>query len=227
MSIQGTYHKVEVSLFSSSDCIDTISQVDVKASSHLIPMMSELLDKHGMCLSNLSFLAVDHGPGAFTSLRVTLATINGIVCARHLPIVGVSGLEAFAAQVYQANLPVDTTSSAIIILLNAYNSDVYFYVARPGHDSLIGCKNIHEFIEDTRLLLENVQIVWAGNGVTMHQESIINAFSPLQTHIYHDPVGVCSAQSIGMLAYPLWLAGAASSHATPYYLKTQLFAVRT
>ncbi len=44
-------------------------------------------------------LGVALGPGSFTSLRVGLAFVKGLVLARHIPIIGISTLDIVAAAV--------------------------------------------------------------------------------------------------------------------------------
>jgi tRNA threonylcarbamoyladenosine biosynthesis protein TsaB len=57
----------------------------------------ELLSDRRTTLADLTLLAVGLGPGAFTGLRVGLATMQGLAFATGLPIVGVSGLDALAS----------------------------------------------------------------------------------------------------------------------------------
>ena len=57
----------------------------------------EALAECGSTLADVSLLAVCLGPGAFTGLRVGLATIQGLAFARDLPVIGVSALDAIAS----------------------------------------------------------------------------------------------------------------------------------
>lgn len=57
----------------------------------------EALADCGATLAEVSLLAVGLGPGAFTGLRVGIATIQGLAFARNLPVVGVSALDAIAS----------------------------------------------------------------------------------------------------------------------------------
>lgn len=56
----------------------------------------DLLGAHGATLADVTLLAVGLGPGAFTGLRVGIATMQGLAVATGLPLVGVSGLDALA-----------------------------------------------------------------------------------------------------------------------------------
>ena len=44
-------------------------------------------------------MGVALGPGSFTSLRVGLAFVKGLVLARHIPVIGISTLDIVAAAV--------------------------------------------------------------------------------------------------------------------------------
>lgn len=59
----------------------------------LLARIDALLAGAGTAAADLGALAVGTGPGAFTGLRVGIATAKGLACALRLPIVGVaSGL---------------------------------------------------------------------------------------------------------------------------------------
>lgn len=63
----------------------------------LLVTLQRLLADEGVTLEDLTGIVVGTGPGAFTGLRVGLATAKAIAHARALPIVGVSTAEALLA----------------------------------------------------------------------------------------------------------------------------------
>ena len=63
----------------------------------LLPMVRALLDRTGTDLASIVGIVVGTGPGAFTGLRVGLATAKALASALDLPIVGVSTAEALLA----------------------------------------------------------------------------------------------------------------------------------
>lgn len=63
----------------------------------LAPVLAGLLDRSGVSMDMLSTLGVAIGPGSFTSLRVGLAFVKGLVLARHLPLMGIPTLDIVAA----------------------------------------------------------------------------------------------------------------------------------
>lgn len=66
-------------------------------SERLVPMVGEVLAEAGRGFAALDALAVTTGPGAFTGLRIGLATARALALARRLPLIGVSSFEVAAA----------------------------------------------------------------------------------------------------------------------------------
>ncbi|MFU8878099.1 MAG: tRNA (adenosine(37)-N6)-threonylcarbamoyltransferase complex dimerization subunit type 1 TsaB, partial [Wenzhouxiangellaceae bacterium] len=62
----------------------------------LLPWIGELLAEAGIGYHDLDALAVDRGPGGFTSLRIGLGIAQGIALAHDLPCHPVSSLAALA-----------------------------------------------------------------------------------------------------------------------------------
>ena len=65
----------------------------------LAPALADLLRRVGIKMDAVTALGVALGPGSFTSLRVGLAFVKGLVLARHIPIVGIPTLDVVAAAV--------------------------------------------------------------------------------------------------------------------------------
>ena len=64
----------------------------------LLPMLHGLLDGLGLKVADVDKIAVAHGPGSFTGIRIGVATAKGLAWAAERPLVGVSSLEAMAHQ---------------------------------------------------------------------------------------------------------------------------------
>ena len=87
----------------------------------LLPRLRALLDGRGVALADLGGVIVGTGPGAFTGLRVGIATAKGIAHALRLPIAGVpsgAALLAAAADAGTANpvllLPAGPTDTVLV-----------------------------------------------------------------------------------------------------------------
>ena len=205
--IQGSYKSFHVALFEGGVCLGDIFGQKVQASSQFLVMFDQLLKKHGKTLGDLSFIAVDQGPGAFTSLRVILSTVNGLAFSSKIKLVGVDGLDALAREasglIDKSSLDPDTF---LIPVLNAYNKDVYFGVYDLD-GKLVGdkgCKKIDAFLSD---LDKSTKILFTGNGAELHK------LDPLLT------LSTCSAQTIGIIGLERFNQGVGiCSELKPIYL---------
>jgi tRNA threonylcarbamoyladenosine biosynthesis protein TsaB len=221
LSIQGSYHHLEVALFEETSCLFSLVQEDSKASSHLIPILDKSLSKNNCTIKDISFISVDMGPGAFTSLRVTIATVNGIAFNKKIPLVGINGLEALTIQARQT----DVISRPVIALLNAYNHDVYFRFSFQN-EIKEGWGNINNITKQLITLTKNRESIFTGNGVEFYRHIIKEDFGKL-AHIQEPLSLVASAKTIGYCAYNLWQKGESGIfELTPHYLKTQYFAIK-
>ena len=62
----------------------------------LLPMAEDIFKNLGRQLSDVDVIAVAHGPGSFTGLRIGMAEAKGLAWALEKPVIGVSTLEAMA-----------------------------------------------------------------------------------------------------------------------------------
>lgn len=62
----------------------------------LLPMAQSLLKNADFSMEDVDLLAVAHGPGSFTGLRIGVSLVKGLAFEWNLPCVGVSTLEALA-----------------------------------------------------------------------------------------------------------------------------------
>ena len=64
----------------------------------LMPAVEYLFQSAQIAARDLEAVIVVRGPGSFTGLRVGLAFVKGLCQAQNIPVISVSSLEAFAAQ---------------------------------------------------------------------------------------------------------------------------------
>lgn len=117
---QSNYNEVEVALYIDHVRVDffLISKIDV--AQKMIISVQESLNKNELNLSDLNFIAANIGPAPFTTLRVVLATLNGIAFVNKIPLVGVDAITSFIHEINKNN------TKNILVLLNAFGGDLYF-----------------------------------------------------------------------------------------------------
>lgn len=62
----------------------------------LLPMAEDLMKNAGVTLDEVGGIAVAHGPGSFTGIRIGVAAAKGLAWGAEKPVLGVSTLEAMA-----------------------------------------------------------------------------------------------------------------------------------
>ena len=65
----------------------------------LMPLLDGMLQSAGLTLDDMDAIAVAHGPGSFTGIRIGVSAAKGLAWAKGLPCCGVSTLEAMAYSV--------------------------------------------------------------------------------------------------------------------------------
>ena len=63
----------------------------------LLPMAENILKHAGLSIREIDAVAVAHGPGSFTGVRIGVATAKGLCWGADKPAIGVSTLEAMAS----------------------------------------------------------------------------------------------------------------------------------
>jgi len=98
-----------------------ISAVEAKAghrhSELALPMMDRLLGERRLTPKDLDAVAYGAGPGAFTGLRIACGLAQGLAVARGLPVLGVSSLEAIAAE---------SGATRVVACIDARMREVYY-----------------------------------------------------------------------------------------------------
>lgn len=97
----------------------------------LAPMVRDVLAESNFQFADLDRLGVTTGPGTFTGQRVGLAFMRGLRVALHIPLVGVTTLEAMAAAA-----ATETGSTEIAVLHEAKRGEVYAALYSQGVELL-------------------------------------------------------------------------------------------
>ncbi len=85
-----------VALFQGDTPIEVVTLPEgLQSSTHLMPVLSDLLARFNLEISSFSLLIVGVGPGSYTGLRVGVTIAQAFSFACGIPLVGVSSLRGF------------------------------------------------------------------------------------------------------------------------------------
>ena len=229
LSLQGSYKQLQIALFKDKILIDSVLEESSRASAMLIPHLKAILKKNGQSLASLNFVAVDQGPGAFTSLRVMIATVNALSFATKIPVIGIDGLDALAHQT-KSMTQSGAEKSYYCALLNAFNQELFFGIYDQNLNLVMpkGYKNVDLLLADIAALDAPVKLVFSGNGTKLFESKIGERFAA-RAHI--ESLEVASAEVIGLMALEQWntkeIDFKNSHKLAPLYMKLQSYAVKT
>src|SRR5438876_6200983 len=103
--------------------------ISLTHSERLMGTIDRLLTDAGWTVHDLEGLAVSVGPGSFTGLRIGLSTVKGLALALTIPIAAVPTLDAMAAALPFAELPVCP-------VIDARKGEVYASLYRWDDDGM-------------------------------------------------------------------------------------------
>lgn len=215
LSLQNTYRHIEIALFHNERLLSCVREDKIRASKTVIPLIAFALLRAGIRLDQLSFIAVNQGPGPFTTLRVIIATANGLSFATKIPLIGIDALDAFLQEYSSAADPYT------VVLLNAFNNDVYFAVQQQARAPLKkGYNNIDQLLQELKKTIPAKESIrFLGNGVALHQEKIRELFGT-QAHIPEPLPAICSVKQVGLMGLKKWRnKEGLSEQLMPLYLK--------
>lgn len=168
--IHTRYNDVQIGLFRNLELIDSITDESKKVSKNFFYSIESIIQKHNISLGDISFIAANQGPAPFTTLRVCLASINGLAFATKLPLIGVNGLEVFLQEYTNKNITV--------ALLNAFNKEVYYGISKPENKTIsIGSGPAIDVIQNIANQYSTGQIEFIGNGITLYSNEINQYFN--------------------------------------------------
>lgn len=140
---------------------------DEKRSEKLWVDIEALLAGSGTGIKDIGLFGVCVGPGGFTGLRVGMSAIKGLAAATGRPIIGVTSLEAAAAQAGPADV--------VCALANAYKGEVYsqlFSVDEDGVPVALEAPLVSTLSKALERVNVRSRVVFTGNAVLGSAEFI-------------------------------------------------------
>jgi tRNA threonylcarbamoyladenosine biosynthesis protein TsaB len=208
LCIASDYQFMHVALCSQQTIIENVFTDKTDSNKLLLTLIAQLLTKHHITINDLLYIGVNVGPAPYTSLRIAIATANGLAYAASLPLVRIDALLTMLQQ--------HSSSYPTIALLNAFNDDI-FYGIKTEETRLTGCEHIDQLLER----LEHLNITepcFIGNGTALHYDAIIKRF-----HLAHISQPIPEYADLTWLAKSCWHSWQEKQEITdelfPRYLK--------
>lgn len=212
LAIQATYENFEIGLFNQMSCIDRIQEDKMLASKKFIPLIDSLLRRNQIGLENISFIAVNQGPGLFSALRSIITSANALSFARKIPLVGIDGLKALICE------HTDQTFPITVALLNAFNNEVYFAVEYNNEIVATGYNPVAIVLDMLHDRYPGQTIRFIGNGTMLYRTNVLDKF--LHYAYIPDPLPqTVSLEQVGLMGLSKWHKQEISDQLLPLYLK--------
>ncbi len=192
------------------------SLLNVKSthSEKLLAQIDLLLHEASWNLSDIDLFAVVIGPGAFTGLRIGIATIKGLAQVLGKPVVPVSTLQALAM-----NLPLVTLP--ICVFLDARKNEVYSQLFQWDNSRGAIAINDATVLPPQQLLAGlSSDVALVGDGVILYRQLIIDVLAEkamLPVATAHQ----LRAAAVAWLALQSWKLGTTANVAeiVPNYIR--------
>lgn len=177
---------------------------------NLMPMVDILLQKRGMLIGDLDYIAVSEGPGSFTGIRIGVSTARALAQALNLQAIGVPTLKSFLYHVpeYKGIICPIFDARRNQVYGGAYQwTDVGLYKeVVPG-----AAYDLEELLE----LLEkaaSAEITFFGDGIVPYREQILrwkdtSLNDNIRVLFAEDDLKLQKASSVARLALELCQAG--------------------
>lgn len=196
-------------------CADMYTNVALKHSRTLMPMVSEMLSVTGTSAADIDLFAVSAGPGSFTGVRIGIAAVKGLAFPWGKPCAAVSALEtaAYGARMY------DGTVCAV---MDARRNQVYNAIfecsgsvlSRVTADRAVSVDKLGE-----ELAAKNTGCLLVGDGAEMCYNKLADKVNGVI--LAPENIRFQRAAAVAALAYEQYLSGKTvpAEELVPVYLR--------
>ncbi len=127
----------------------------------LIPMIEETLEQAQIKYEDLGLIAVTKGPGAFTGMRIGIATAKALALSLDIPAIGVSTFDA-VFETFRLQAP-ELIAQRVCVLLETKRKDYYCRFYEPDGSTKEDGSSLEA--EDIVKKTSNDEILFVGDAV--------------------------------------------------------------
>ena len=179
----------------------------------LLPMIDELLGRHGLKAAQLDGIAYGAGPGSFTGLRIACGVTQGIALAGHIPVVGIETLLAMAEC---------TQAERVVCCVDARMHEIYHAAYEKANDAWRPVAGPSVCAPAAAPLLPGYGWLGAGNGFAAYAGALSQRYAGSVERV---DTGIHSrAHEIARLAVPEFEQGRGrdAGEALPFYVRDKV-----
>ncbi len=179
----------------------------------LVPMVERVMAEAASAYAALDAVAVTAGPGAFTGLRIGLATARGIGVAIGKPAIGVTAFAAVAAAIPAAA----RAARIVVVAIDSKRDDLYVQLFSPeleprGAGRVVGAGRLAEFLPPAPVFI-------AGDGLAIARRMLAGASNDVAFDAEARVPLAADVARLGATYLAARSAGAALPPAEPLYLR--------
>lgn len=204
LALDTVFDQCSIALLDKDSLLDEMTETGNRLQTQkILPMINTLLSKHDKKISDLTAIAFNRGPGAFSGIRINTAVAQALAFAHDLPCLPVSSLQALAQKAL-----IDEGLHHVYAVVDARMDEVYFaeFCEKENIMQLINTEKLLSYGEKTD---KNLPLV--GNGATLLTTNAQLCLENLQP----------TATTIGLLGLELLNNGKSvtAENALPVYLR--------
>lgn len=213
LALASTYQGIQVALFQHDSCLIMKDMEKQQASKQIIIALGDMLQEYNLTMHDITFCVVKRGPSPFTTLRTTLATVQGLQAATNVAIVGIDGLHALVYAYYQP-------ATTLLVVQNAFGGDVYYALAQSTKQIQTGYYSLEQLLLWLATISSSQPLHIIGNALPLYEHQIRHAVAHLTTIFSAQIIDHCPIIKLWELGYTQWKAGAIEDGPImPLYLK--------
>lgn len=154
----------------------------------LVPMVDECMAEAGIGFAALDLVAVSVGPGAFTGIRIGLATARALGLAADKPVAGIATTSALAAAVS----PAERAGRQVMVVVDSRRAELW---VQRFSDALLPLGPVQPLLPDQAAALADAGTILVGDGA-----GLVAALAPaaqLHSQIHVDAAWVAALAAAG------------------------------
>lgn len=198
-------------------------KVSAGASQLLLPWIEQLLNAAKINMTSLDAIAIGVGPGAFTGVRLGLASVQGLAFATNLPVLPVISLDAIAAELVQIPSFVSARPKKFLVAIDARMNEVYWARYETTPSGLPVRLSEVALTSPENIVLDDIEFV-AGSAINEYGDRLFARSNNVFLKAQLAPEISISALGVLACAKVSWRAGLAQNihQLEPVYVRNKV-----